>query len=45
MNDLRERIKSSVDPFQLVEKDISKLSSGIEDLLATDHPVLETCAK
>jgi solanesyl diphosphate synthase len=34
-----------VDAFQLVEKDISTLSGGIKDLLGSDHPVLESCAK
>jgi geranylgeranyl pyrophosphate synthase len=37
--------KSSIDPFQLVESDLTSLSGGIKDLLGSDHPVLETCAK
>ncbi len=37
--------KDVVDPFQLVEKDISTLSGGIKELLGSDHPVLESCAK
>ena len=36
---------NTVDPFQLVEKDVSTIASGIKDLLGSDHPVLETCAK
>jgi hypothetical protein len=36
---------SHVDAFQLVEKDISTLSGGIKELLGSDHPVLEACAK
>jgi hypothetical protein len=37
--------KVPVDAFQLVEKDITTLSQGIKDLLGSEHPVLETCAK
>jgi hypothetical protein len=36
---------STFDPFQLAEKDIKTLSGGIKDLLGSDHPVLESCAK
>ncbi len=43
--DLQAASKSAVDPFQLVEKDVSTLSGGIKDLLGSDHPVLESCAK
>lgn len=37
--------KSEFDPFRLVEGDISNLSGGIKELLGSDHPVLESCAK
>jgi hypothetical protein len=43
--DLQAASKSAIDPFQLVEKDVSTLSGGIKDLLGSDHPVLESCAK
>ena len=43
--ELRALASSSVDPFQLVEKDVSTLSGGIKALLGSDHPVLESCAK
>jgi len=46
MEELRLLANSSVvDPFQLVEKDVSTLSGGIKALLGSDHPVLESCAK
>ena len=34
-----------VDPFSLVEKDLSTLSNSIKELLGSDHPVLEKCAR
>ncbi len=34
-----------LDAFELVEKDLHNLSGGIKDLLGSDHPVLEKCAK
>jgi hypothetical protein len=34
-----------MDAFQLVEKDISSIAGGIKELLGSDHPVLESCAK
>ena len=37
--------KVPLDAFQLVEKDITSLSGGIKELLGSDHPVLESCAK
>lgn len=37
--------KSAVDPFVLVEKDLSNISAGIRELLGSDHPVLESCAR
>jgi hypothetical protein len=40
-----ERLAKSQDPFKLVEKDISTLAGGIKELLGSDHPVLEACAK
>jgi hypothetical protein len=43
--DLQATAKSATDAFQLVEKDLSTLSGGIKDLLGSDHPVLESCAK
>ena len=35
----------STDPFELVEKDVRTMSGGIKELLGSDHPVLEQCAK
>ena len=35
----------NVDAFKMVEKDITTLSGGIKELLGSDHPVLESCAK
>lgn len=43
--ELKVASKNATDPFQLVEKDVSTLSGGIKDLLGSDHPVLESCAK
>jgi hypothetical protein len=40
-----QQLAQSKDPFQLVEKDIFTLADGIKELLGSDHPVLETCAK
>ena len=40
-----KRLATSQDPFKLVEKDIFTLSGGIKELLGSDHPVLEKCAK
>ena len=37
--------KAHVDAFALVEKDITTLAGGIKELLGSDHPVLESCAK
>ena len=34
-----------VDPFELVNKDLSDLGKRIKELLGVDHPVLETVAK
>jgi|LauGreSBDMM110SN_4_FD.fasta_scaffold25465_2 geranylgeranyl pyrophosphate synthase len=45
IDELTKMGKSLTDPFKLVEKDISTLSGGIKELLGSDHPVLETCAK
>lgn len=42
---LNESCRDAMDPFQLVEKDVKTLSGGIKDLLGSDHPVLESCAK
>ena len=36
---------NSIDPFQMVEKDVKSMSGGIKELLGSDHPVLEQCAK
>ena len=33
------------DPFQMVEEDIKTMSGGIKELLGSDHPVLEQCAR
>jgi hypothetical protein len=38
-------IRSSADPFDLVQEDLSHLSDGIKGLLDNDHPVLAACAK
>eukprot|EP00607_Mallomonas_marina_P006726 CAMPEP_0182438750 /NCGR_PEP_ID=MMETSP1167-20130531/85996_1 /TAXON_ID=2988 /ORGANISM="Mallomonas Sp, Strain CCMP3275" /LENGTH=415 /DNA_ID=CAMNT_0024632255 /DNA_START=80 /DNA_END=1327 /DNA_ORIENTATION=- len=43
--DMSQLMKSSEDPFHLVEKDISTLAGSIKELLGSDHPVLESCAK
>ena len=45
LEELKAASKGALDPFQLVEKDISTLSGGIKELLGSDHPVLESCAK
>ena len=45
INDMSETIKRYADPFELVEKDVKTLSGGIKELLGSDHPVLESCAK
>lgn len=45
IDELTKMGKSLEDPFKLVEKDICTLSGGIKELLGSDHPVLETCAK
>jgi geranylgeranyl pyrophosphate synthase len=37
--------KSAPDPFELVKKDVCSLSGGSKELLGSDHPVLESCAK
>lgn len=39
------KLSKSQDPFKLVDKDITTLADGIKELLGSDHPVLETCAK
>lgn len=38
-------LSKSTDAFKLVEKDLSSLSAGIRQLLGSNHPVLESCAK
>lgn len=45
IEELTKLSKSPTDVFTLVERDLSTLSSGIRELLGTDHPVLESCAK
>jgi hypothetical protein len=42
---LKAKATVGIDAFQLVEKDICTLSKGIKDLLGSDHPVLEACAR
>mmetsp|Transcript_81999 Transcript_81999/g.163823 ORF Transcript_81999/g.163823 Transcript_81999/m.163823 type:complete len:566 (-) Transcript_81999:269-1966(-) len=37
--------QQAVDPFELVQGEITSLSSGIRSLLGSDHPVLEICAR
>lgn len=44
-NELSRLAGCSIDPFVMVEKDVSTLSGGIKNLLGSDHPVLESCAK
>ncbi len=34
-----------VDPFELIQGDLAKLSKNIKDLLGSDHPVLATVAR
>ena len=38
-------ISGRADAFELVSKDINTMSGGIKELLGSDHPVLEQCAK
>ena len=38
-------ISGRADAFQLVSEDIDTMSGGIKELLGSDHPVLEQCAK
>lgn len=45
IEELVDRSKCVVDPFTLVQKDITSLSGGIKELLGSDHPVLESCAR
>ena len=45
LHELKSRCSNAVDPFKLVEKDLNNLSGGIQELLGSDHPVLENCAK
>eukprot|EP01038_Epipyxis_sp_PR26KG_P012172 gene12172-16300_t len=45
VGELFELSKVPVDAFQLVEGDITSLSGGIKELLGSEHPVLESCAK
>jgi hypothetical protein len=44
-DDLISLTKNSPDPFHMVEKDLATLSGCIKELLGSDHPVLESCAK
>lgn len=44
-DELRALAQQGLDPFSLVEEDVSTLSGGIKSLLGSDHPVLESCAK
>lgn len=45
MEELKLLSKIAIDPFELVESDLSTISSGIKELVGSDHPVLESCAK
>lgn len=45
LQELKSRISGAKDAFQMVEKDIGTISGGIKELLGSDHPVLEQCAK
>lgn len=45
IQDLKSIVKNSVDPFVLVDRDISTLAGCIKELIGSDHPVLESCAK
>jgi hypothetical protein len=42
---MKKTASSSFDAFKLVDADLSSLSGGIKELLGSDHPVLESCAK
>ena len=44
-NDLAKKSKSLEDPFVLVERDLANFGGGVKELLGSDHPVLESCAK
>ena len=37
-------MSKAADPFQFVDRDLSPISSGIKDILGSDHPVLQLCA-
>lgn len=37
--------QSSIDCFKLVDKDLSTISANIRELLGSDNPILEQCAK
>lgn len=41
----RREHRAPVDPFDLVAGEITHLSTGIKQLLGSDHPVLELCAR
>lgn len=45
IEEMVEMSKNCTDPFQMVEKDIKTMSGGIKELLGSDHPVLEQCAR
>lgn len=45
INEMKSLVNSSVDPFALVDRDISTLAGCIKELIGSDHPVLESCAK
>lgn len=45
IDEIKDMTVGAADPFKLVENDISTLSGGIKELLGSDHPVLESCAK
>jgi geranylgeranyl pyrophosphate synthase len=45
MEEISRMTDTSIDCFKLVDKDLSTISGGIRELLGSDHPVLEQCAR
>jgi hypothetical protein len=38
-------MSNKLDPFKLVQDDVKTMSAAMKELLGSDHPVLESCAK
>jgi geranylgeranyl pyrophosphate synthase len=38
-------MSNKTDPFQMVQDDVKTLSAAMKELLGSDHPVLESCAR